>query len=66
MGCSNPHPHCQIWASSFLPNEAKVKEENFKKYFDKFGTNMLVKYAESEDKVSQRALRYSDYGDLNL
>ncbi len=27
MGCSNPHPHCQIWASSFLPNEAKVGEE---------------------------------------
>ena len=21
MGCSNPHPHCQIWASSFLPSE---------------------------------------------
>ena len=21
MGCSNPHPHCQIWASSFLPKE---------------------------------------------
>ena len=19
MGCFNPHPHCQIWASSFLP-----------------------------------------------
>ena len=22
MGCSNPHPHCQIWASSFMPSEA--------------------------------------------
>ena len=22
IGCSNPHPHCQIWASSFMPNEA--------------------------------------------
>ncbi len=21
MGCSNPHPHCQIWASEKLPNE---------------------------------------------
>jgi UDPglucose--hexose-1-phosphate uridylyltransferase len=21
MGCSNPHPHCQIWASNFMPNE---------------------------------------------
>lgn len=25
MGCSNPHPHCQIWASSFLPNNASRK-----------------------------------------
>ena len=22
MGCSNPHPHGQIWASDSLPNEA--------------------------------------------
>lgn len=22
MGCSNPHPHAQIWATSLLPNEA--------------------------------------------
>ncbi len=22
MGASNPHPHCQIWASQSLPNEA--------------------------------------------
>ena len=35
MGCSNPHPHCQIWASSFLPNEASVKDRNFKEYFQK-------------------------------
>jgi UDPglucose--hexose-1-phosphate uridylyltransferase len=27
MGCSNPHPHGQIWAGSALPNEP-AKEEN--------------------------------------
>lgn len=27
MGCSNPHPHCQIWASSSLPEEIR-KEQN--------------------------------------
>ena len=26
MGCSNPHPHCQIWASGFLPNTAARKD----------------------------------------
>jgi len=26
MGCSNPHPHCQIWSNAELPNEI-VKEQ---------------------------------------
>lgn len=28
MGCSNPHPHCQLWASSYLPNEIRIKVPN--------------------------------------
>ena len=28
MGASNPHPHCQIWASESIPNEL-AKEEAF-------------------------------------
>ena len=45
MGCSNPHPHCQIWASSFMPNEAAAKDKNMKEYFDKTGSNLLMDYA---------------------
>ena len=48
MGCSNPHPHCQIWASSFVPNEAAVKEVNFKKYYEKTSSPMLMDYAKRE------------------
>ena len=51
MGCSNPHPHCQIWASSFMPNEAKLKDDNLRNYFQKHGVNMLLKYAQSEIQV---------------
>lgn len=33
MGCSNPHPHGQIWATAFIPNtplaEIKAQEEYF-------------------------------------
>ena len=54
MGCSNPHPHCQIWASSFLPNEAHIKNENFKKFYDKFGKPMLLDYAEKEIIKNER------------
>lgn len=50
MGCSNPHPHCQIWASSFLPNEAAAKDANLAKYLAERGTNMLVDYAKREEE----------------
>ena len=48
MGCSNPHPHCQIWASSFLPNEATAKNRNFKEFYDKHGKPMMLDYAQKE------------------
>jgi len=48
MGCSNPHPHSQVWASSFLPNEARIKNEFQAKYFAKHGRALLQDYAEKE------------------
>lgn len=48
MGCSNPHPHCQIWASSFLPNEAAAKDRNFRQYYSETQTPMLSRYATEE------------------
>ncbi|XP_013188941.2 probable galactose-1-phosphate uridylyltransferase [Amyelois transitella] len=48
MGCSNPHPHCQIWASSYLPNEARMKERCQKDYFNKYGAPLLVDYLQQE------------------
>lgn len=48
MGCSNPHPHCQIWASSFLPNEPRVKDIHQREYFEKYGRPLLMDYMERE------------------
>lgn len=42
MGCSQPHPHGQIWANSFLPNEIERKEHNLKAYYQEHGSNLLV------------------------
>nr|CAH7755492.1 unnamed protein product [Callosobruchus chinensis] len=56
MGCSNPHPHCQIWASSFLPNEARVKDKNLKEYFKKHKRPMLIDYVEKELKKKERVV----------
>ena len=54
MGCSNPHPHCQIWASSFLPNEAMVKDRNMREYMEKHKTNLFMNYAKQEDEKKER------------
>ena len=48
MGCSNPHPHGQVWANSFLPNEIAREDLNMRNYFEKYHRNLLVDYAEKE------------------
>ncbi|KAI7793288.1 galactose-1-phosphate uridylyltransferase [Triplophysa rosa] len=48
MGCSNPHPHCQVWASNFLPNEPALAESCQKDFLQKHGEPMLVQYARME------------------
>ncbi len=54
MGCSQPHPHGQIWANSFLPNEIERKEHNLKAYYQQHGTNLLVDYVQAELKDGSR------------
>ena len=48
MGCSNPHPHGQIWANSFLPNEAEREDRLQKEYFAEQKSPMLVDYVQRE------------------
>ena len=33
MGCSNPHPHCQIWATDILPTLPEKADNSQRKYF---------------------------------
>lgn len=54
MGCSNPHPHCQIWASSFFPNEPQIKDKYQKEYFQKYRKPLLMDYIEKELKEKVR------------
>ena len=48
MGCSNPHPHGQIWAGNFLPNEAAVEDREQKHYRQRKGSPLLLDYARRE------------------
>jgi UDPglucose--hexose-1-phosphate uridylyltransferase len=48
MGCSNPHPHGQIWAGSALPNEPAKEDRRQLAYFEEQGEPLLAAYAELE------------------
>jgi UDPglucose--hexose-1-phosphate uridylyltransferase len=54
MGCSNPHPHGQIWAGSALPNEPAKEEREQRAYIEKHGNSLLVAYAELEAELQER------------
>lgn len=54
MGCSNPHPHGQIWANSFLPNEVAREDINQRKYYEQHGSVLLVDYAKRELEQKER------------
>ncbi len=56
MGCSNPHPHGQIWALDALPNEA-FKEDVYQwRYWEENGRSLLVDYADLETKEQKRVV----------
>jgi UDPglucose--hexose-1-phosphate uridylyltransferase len=54
MGCSNPHPHGQIWAQSSLPTAVEKTQHNLKVYYDTHGRNLLQDYLNEELNLSER------------
>jgi len=48
MGCSQPHPHGQVWANSFIPNEVLEEDLNQRRYREENGGNLLFDYAQAE------------------
>lgn len=54
MGCSNPHPHGQIWALSALPTEAAKKDTHQAAYFATHGRPLLLDYAKAEAARKER------------
>lgn len=60
MGCSNPHPHGQIWAQRSIPTEIIKKTGAQKVFFDKEGTSLLQSYVEQELKEGTRIISEND------
>ena len=56
MGCSNPHPHSQIWATSKLPNEPEKELGKQRAYLREHGDCLLCDYAEEEQRQEERII----------
>ncbi len=54
MGCSQPHPHGQIWATGYLPHEASTEDAQQRAYFAQHGRPMLLDVAEREAASGER------------
>jgi UDPglucose--hexose-1-phosphate uridylyltransferase len=60
-GASNPHPHGQIWASEFLPNEALVEVDHQRRHRATHGSRLLVEYAEQEVARAERLVAVNEH-----
>lgn len=57
MGCSNPHPHCQIWTTSTLPEEPAAEIVQLTKYrAEHGGRHLLGDYVELEMEKQERVV----------
>ncbi|MEO1050979.1 MAG: UDP-glucose--hexose-1-phosphate uridylyltransferase [Bacteroidota bacterium] len=61
MGCSNPHPHGQIWATSHVPNEPLKEQQRQAAYFEKRGQTLLSAYLAKELASGDRILLENDH-----
>jgi UDPglucose--hexose-1-phosphate uridylyltransferase len=61
MGASNPHPHCQIWASASIPNIPKTEFESQAAYRKEKGSCLLCDYFRLEESAAVRTVVQNDH-----
>jgi UDPglucose--hexose-1-phosphate uridylyltransferase len=61
MGCSNPHPHGQIWASSFVPDLPAAEDQRQRDYLAEHGRPMLLDVVEREAAAQERVVVDTEY-----
>jgi UDPglucose--hexose-1-phosphate uridylyltransferase len=60
MGCSNPHPHGQIWASDHVPDEVRVEDRMLARHREETGKNLLARLVEAEIAAGERVVVSTD------
>jgi UDPglucose--hexose-1-phosphate uridylyltransferase len=61
MGASNPHPHCQIWATQNLPNELAKEHAAQRDYLENRRSCLLCDYLATEERARERLVCENDH-----
>jgi len=61
MGCSNPHPHGQIWAQNSVPVEVEKETIQQQKYFEQHGESLLRAYLRLELQEKERVVLENEH-----
>jgi len=56
MGCSNPHPHGQVWANHRLPLEPTKEDACQQAYYEQHRSPLLVDYLAAELEADERVV----------
>ncbi|MBN1311234.1 MAG: UDP-glucose--hexose-1-phosphate uridylyltransferase [Anaerolineae bacterium] len=54
MGCSNPHPHGQIWATEHLPREIDKEDKAQRAFYEARGRTMVAEILGEERRRTER------------
>ncbi|MGH9589852.1 MAG: galactose-1-phosphate uridylyltransferase, partial [Terracidiphilus sp.] len=60
MGASNPHPHCQIWSSDYVPDEPAAETASQRRHLDRTGRCLLCDYLDTERAAQTRVIFEND------
>lgn len=60
MGCSNPHPHGQIWAQETIPDEPVKEGIQFERHYKQTGNTLLFDYLKLELTLDERVVAEND------
>jgi UDPglucose--hexose-1-phosphate uridylyltransferase len=62
MGASNPHPHCQIWSTGFVPDEPAAEAEAQSEHMVRTGHCLLCDYlaAERAEQAAQERIIFEN------
>ena len=61
MGCSNPHPHGQIWAQESIPEQPAKELIQFQTYYGEKGTTVLSDYLALELEKQERVVAENEH-----